>query len=117
MRALRFAVIAALISVSVVEGTDAFARSAGNGGAGAAGGTGGAAGGASGGTSGGGGGATHGVVADFATVANPPARGPTPRIVLPLPKHVYGSCYKEDHLYDRYGDPVVNLRGLDCFGG
>jgi hypothetical protein len=111
MRALGFAVIAALISVSVVEGTDAFARSAGNGAAGAAGG---ASGGTSGGTAGGGGGGSHAAVDDLSVIG----RNPPPRLIFfrTFRAHVEGSCFKQEHLYDRFGDPVVNMPSNVCFG-
>ena len=103
-RTLRFSIVAALISVSVVESSDAFAR--------AAGGAGGAAGAGSGGAGGGGG---AGAFTSQLSVINP-IRGPIPRFVRPAVRHS-GSCYKEEYLYDRFGDAVVNLHGSECFGG
>ena len=103
MRALRFAVIAAMISISAVESSDAFARAAG----GAAGG--GAAGG------GGAGGAGAGVITSSLSVGAP-IRGPKPRPHPPVVR-AWSSCYKQDYLYDRYGNKVVNFHGAECLGG
>lgn len=94
MRALRFAVIAAMISISAVESSDAFARAAGGGGAGGAG---------------------AGVITSSLSVGAP-IRGPKPRPHPPVVR-AWSSCYKQDYLYDRYGNKVVNFHGAECLGG
>jgi hypothetical protein len=114
MRALRFALVAALISVSVLESSDAFAGSA-------AGGTGGGAAGAgaSGGTGGGGGGGGGGVAPfrALSVVIDKQQTRPHPyEHRQTSPAWTFSSCFKQDELYDRYGNPVVNLHGVACYG-
>ena len=105
MRALRFALVAALVSVSVVESSAVFAR-------GAAGGGGGAGAGASGGTGGAG-----APLRTFSVVNNTDQVRPDPYHHRQIsPAWTFSSCFKQDELYDRHGYAVVNQHGAECFG-
>ena len=110
MRALRFVLAAALVSVCVVENSAAFAK-----GTGAAGG---AAGGSSGGASGGDGGRWGGVApVAFVGDNNPWRKVPPQRHRRQVePARAFSSCFKQEPLFDRKSYAVVNLHGAECFG-
>ena len=99
--------MAAGLALPLFETSAAFARAAGTAGApGGPGGSSGSSGGSAGGGAGGGGSPAPRVAFD---------REPPPRFrpVVSRP-HVWGSCFKQDHLYDRYGYAVLNIYGADC---
>ncbi len=104
MRALRIALLA-LVSLSVLDASSAFAR--GNGGA-AGGGAGGAAGGGTGGAG------TGSTPLAYSVIQG---NGGDQRHYRPryIPGKVSSSCFKQNDLYDRYGYAVVNLHGAECF--
>ncbi len=115
MRALRLAVLAALVSVSVVESSTVFAKGAAGGAAGGASGGGSSGGGAGGGDGGRSSGySAVGVVGGDNQWTRVPPQHERRRFIEPA--RAFSSCFKQDQLFDRYGYAVVNLHGAECFG-
>jgi hypothetical protein len=118
MRVARFALVAvALVGVSValLDAPAALARGAGAAAGGTAGGgTGGAAAGGGGTGAGGAGAGSNPNVAAMVIPTLPPDRHP-PRVVRQVSDPQGGSCFKQEALFDRYGNTVVNMHGAECY--